>query len=81
MLAELLAFFRGEFPKGHPYGRVKAIPGLGAMPKIWLLGSSTYSAQVAGALGLPFGHAGTSRPRTVSRLSRPIVNRSDHPRH
>ena len=58
MLAELLAFFRGEFPKGHPYGSVTTIPGLGAMPKIWLLGSSTYSAHVAGPLGLPFGHGG-----------------------
>jgi luciferase family oxidoreductase group 1 len=58
LLAELLAFFRGEFPDGHPYGRVTAIPGEGAMPKIWLLGSGAYSAQLAGAIGLPFGHGG-----------------------
>lgn len=58
LLAELLAFFRGEFPEGHPYGRVTAVPGQGAMPKIWLLGSGTYSAQLAGAIGLPFGHGG-----------------------
>jgi len=28
------------------------------MPEIWLLGSSTYSAQLAGAIGLPFAHGG-----------------------
>ena len=58
LLAELLAFFRGEFPEGHPYGTVIAVPGQGVMPKIWLLGSSTYSAQLAGAMGLPFAHGG-----------------------
>jgi luciferase family oxidoreductase group 1 len=58
LLAELLAFFRGEFPEGHPYGSVTAVPGQGTMPNIWLLGSGTYSAQLAGAIGLPFGHGG-----------------------
>ena len=33
------------------------MPGYGVMPEIWLLGSSTYSAQLAGMLGLPFGFA------------------------
>jgi luciferase family oxidoreductase group 1 len=28
------------------------------MPNIWLLGSGTYSAQLAGTIGLPFGHGG-----------------------
>jgi luciferase family oxidoreductase group 1 len=58
LLAELLAFFRGEFPEGQPYGSVTAVLGLGTMPNIWLLGSGTYSAQLAGAIGLPFGHGG-----------------------
>jgi len=58
LLAELLAFFRGGFPDGHPYGTVTAVPGRGAMPEIWLLGSSTYSAELAGELGLPFAHGG-----------------------
>jgi alkanesulfonate monooxygenase SsuD/methylene tetrahydromethanopterin reductase-like flavin-dependent oxidoreductase (luciferase family) len=40
------------------YGRVTAVPGQGAMPKIWLLGSSTHSTQLAGAIGLPFAHGG-----------------------
>ena len=33
------------------------MPGLGDMPQLWLLGSSGYSAQVAGMLGLPFSFA------------------------
>ena len=58
LLAELLAFFQGEFPEGHPYGSVTAVPGRGTIPNLWLLGSGTYSAQLAGAIGLPFGHGG-----------------------
>ena len=49
---ELLGYFTGEFPRGHPYERVTATPGLGYQPVIWLLGSSDYSAQAAGMLGL-----------------------------
>jgi luciferase family oxidoreductase group 1 len=33
------------------------VPGRGNQPDIWLLGSSGYSAQVAGLLGLPFAFA------------------------
>ncbi len=56
-LGELLAFFNGTFPDTHPYRKVTATPGLGYQPALWLLGSSDYSAQVAGMLGLPFSHA------------------------
>jgi luciferase family oxidoreductase group 1 len=56
-LVDLLAFFTGDFPEGHPYRSISAVPGLGNMPAIWLLGSSGYSAQVAGLLGLPFAFA------------------------
>ncbi|WP_223227690.1 LLM class flavin-dependent oxidoreductase [Leifsonia xyli] len=38
-------------------GSITAVPGLGDVPQIWLLGSSGYSAQVAAALGLPFAFA------------------------
>jgi luciferase family oxidoreductase group 1 len=54
---ELQAFFTGGFPEDHPYRRVTAVPGEGNQPAIWLLGSSDYSAQVAGLLGLPFSFA------------------------
>ena len=56
-LLELLAFFTGEFPEGHPLAGIRAVPGGGAMPELWLLGSSGYSAQVAALLGLPFSFA------------------------
>ncbi|CAN5198970.1 LLM class flavin-dependent oxidoreductase [soil metagenome] len=56
-LGELVGFFEGRFPEGHPYGQIRAVPGAGNMPEIWLLGSSGYSAQVAGMLGWPFAFA------------------------
>ncbi|GAA2568200.1 LLM class flavin-dependent oxidoreductase [Pseudonocardia hydrocarbonoxydans] len=49
-LDELAAYFRGEGP-------VAAVPAHGQRPDMWLLGSSGYSAQVAGLLGLPFAFA------------------------
>lgn len=33
------------------------VPGRGYLPQVWLLGSSTFSAQLAGMLGLPFSFA------------------------
>jgi luciferase family oxidoreductase group 1 len=56
-LADLVRFFAGEFPPGHPFGRITAVPGAGNQPSIWLLGSSGYSARLAGTLGLPFAFA------------------------
>ncbi|SNC64629.1 luciferase family oxidoreductase, group 1 [Hymenobacter gelipurpurascens] len=43
-------------------GRVRAVPGEGLDIPIWLLGSSTYSAQLAGMLGLPFAFASHFAP-------------------
>jgi luciferase family oxidoreductase group 1 len=56
-LGALFGFFAGEFRDGHPLQRVRAIPAEGNQPALWLLGSSGYSAQVAGLLGLPFAFA------------------------
>jgi luciferase family oxidoreductase group 1 len=56
-LAELVAFFRGAFPGEHPYSRIRAVPGEGDIPELWLLGSTGYSAQAAAYLGLPFAFA------------------------
>jgi len=50
-LAELLAFFEGTHPQ------ITAVPGSGQKPAIWLLGSSDFSARLAGELGLPFSFA------------------------
>jgi luciferase family oxidoreductase group 1 len=40
---------------GHP--RLRATPVPSSYPEVWMLGSSTYGAQVAAALGLPFCYA------------------------
>jgi luciferase family oxidoreductase group 1 len=56
-LGELLGFFHGSFPEDHPYRDIHAVPGEGDVPELWLLGSSGFSAQVAGILGLPFAFA------------------------
>jgi luciferase family oxidoreductase group 1 len=57
-LAELRAFLRPR--SDNP--RVHAIPGEGLDIPIWLLGSSDFSAQLAGHLGLPFAFAGQFSP-------------------
>ena len=64
-LAELIGYFKGEFSERDPYRHVKAVPGNGDMPEIWLLGSSGYSAQLAGMLGLPFSFAHHFMPRNT----------------
>lgn len=56
-LAELIAYFAGGFPDGHPYASIQATPARGYQPALWLLGSSDYSARLAGELGLPFSFA------------------------
>jgi luciferase family oxidoreductase group 1 len=42
--------------------KVRAIPGEGTEVPVWLLGSSTYSAQLAAMLGFPFGFASHFAP-------------------
>ena len=37
--------------------RLRATPAPRSSPQVWLLGSSTYSARLAGELGLPFAYA------------------------
>ncbi|WP_051299126.1 LLM class flavin-dependent oxidoreductase [Arthrobacter castelli] len=65
---ELLGFLGDDFPENHPYQSVHAVPGpwqnrehgvaaMPAGPSVWLLGSSGYSAQLAGQLGRPYAFA------------------------
>lgn len=42
--------------------KVRAVPGAGSNVPVWLLGSSTFSAQLAGLLGLPFAFASHFAP-------------------
>ncbi|HKS44022.1 MAG TPA: LLM class flavin-dependent oxidoreductase [Amycolatopsis sp.] len=51
-LAELMAYFEPDEGRA-----VNAVPAAGNKPPFWLLGSSGFSAQLAGMLGLPFAFA------------------------
>jgi luciferase family oxidoreductase group 1 len=50
-LRDLLMYFEGTHPQ------ITAVPGRGYRPKLWMLGSSDYSAMVAARLGTPFSFA------------------------
>jgi luciferase family oxidoreductase group 1 len=54
---ELLLLERGGFPEGHPFRKVHAVPADVALPPIWLLGSSGYSAELSAAVGMGFAFA------------------------
>lgn len=65
---ELLGFLYDDFPVGHPYRQVHAVPGpwqnvenrVSAprySPDVWILGSSPFSAQLAAKLGRPYAFA------------------------
>jgi len=68
--------YLGEIEEGQ---RVRAIPGAGMHVPIWLLGSSTFSAQLAAAMGLPFAFASHFAPAdlmTALRLYRNLFKPS-----
>lgn len=81
---ELMRFLADDFPAGHPYENVHAVPGpwqnkenrvpAGEIgPQTWILGSSPYSAQLAAALGLPYAFAlqfGDADVETAIRIYR-----------
>ena len=46
----------------RPDQALRAVPGAGSRVPLWLLGSSTYSAQLAAVLGLPFAFASHFAP-------------------
>jgi luciferase family oxidoreductase group 1 len=54
---ELLLLERRGFPDNHPFRNVRAVPADVALPPIWLLGSSGYSAELAAAVGMGFAFA------------------------
>lgn len=60
---ELLAELRRYLAKPAPGQTVRAFPGADTSIPIWLLGSSDFSAQLAGALGLPFAFAAHFQPQ------------------
>lgn len=56
-VAELQAQFAGD-----PRLPLQAVPGRGAMPQMWILGSSLFGAQLAAMLGLPYAFASHFAP-------------------
>jgi luciferase family oxidoreductase group 1 len=55
---EVLSFFA----PARPGQRVQAVPAAGAEVEVWILGSSTYGAQVAAEFGLPYAFASHFAP-------------------
>ena len=54
-LMELIGYFDAGPAQRNP--AIQATPGRGYRPALWLLGSSDFSAHLAGRLGLPFSFA------------------------
>jgi luciferase family oxidoreductase group 1 len=54
---ELMLLESRGFPAGHPFHNVRAMPSDVRLPPIYLLGSSDYSAQLAGQIGAAFAFA------------------------
>src|SRR6266446_6473355 len=57
-VVELMGYFQAP----EPGQRLQAVPGAGLDVPIWILGSSTFGAQVAAYLGLPFAFASHFAP-------------------
>ncbi len=57
-VVELMSYFQDA----EPNQAVQAVPGAGLSVPVWILGSSTYGAQLAAILGLPFGFASHFAP-------------------
>lgn len=56
-LQELLLIESKGFPESHPFSKVRAMPSDVALPPLYLLGSSDYSAQLAASIGAGFSFA------------------------
>jgi luciferase family oxidoreductase group 1 len=61
LLDELLKYLAPATPGQH----VTAVPGAGTNVPVWLLGSSTFSAQLAAMQGLPFAFASHFAPELL----------------
>src|SRR5688572_11388019 len=61
---ELQAYLAKTEP-GKPRESVRAVPGRGTEVPIWILGSSTFGAELAAALGLPYAFASHFAPDSL----------------
>ena len=73
-LSELLAFLHHDFPASHPFSRILVAPATPQAPRVWLLGSSLWSAEAAAQFGLPYAFAhffsGDSTRAAISHYQR-----------
>ncbi|WP_240454562.1 LLM class flavin-dependent oxidoreductase [Caulobacter sp. 17J65-9] len=60
-VVELLSYFE----PARPEQRVMAVPGAGQDVEAWILGSSTFGAQLAAMLGLPYAFASHFAPQQM----------------
>ncbi len=65
---ELQSYFADADDLGGQTG-IRATPGAGARVNIWILGSSTYGAQLAAALGLPYAFASHFAPDALDEAA------------
>ncbi len=57
-LRDVMAWVSGApLVANHPFGAIVASPAGPTRPEVWMLGSSTYGAQVAAYFGLPYCYA------------------------
>jgi luciferase family oxidoreductase group 1 len=61
-VVELIRYFQPV----QPGQRVRAVPGAGLEVPIWILGSSTFGAELAAALGLPYAFASHFAPAQLA---------------
>src|SRR5271167_4486668 len=61
-MVQVLIHYLGPVSPGQ---RIQAVPGGGSNVPVWLLGSSTFSAQLAARMGLPFAFAGQFAPEMM----------------
>jgi luciferase family oxidoreductase group 1 len=55
---ELHAWIHGEeLPEGHAGRGIQALPRAATAPQLWMLGSSSYGAQLAAHFGMPYSFA------------------------
>jgi luciferase family oxidoreductase group 1 len=62
-VVELIGYLVPRDGPAHP----SPTPGVGYLPEVWLLGSSTFSAELAAMLGLPFSFAYHFAPKLVDQ--------------
>lgn len=63
-LTELLTWFTNDFPTSNPFSNVEVYND-GALPNIFLLGQSTWSAEASAQLGLGYAFAGFFNQQTA----------------